>query len=129
MFKDKIIMMLAFTYCNVWHKLRCRTFRRIDDFNYHVFTISKIPNSKFYMKKTEVNNDFEKTVSVKIGNVCVRYSIDKTIKHGDVLHADIKPDWIIKRAVNSDITEPHHNAKIINIKKEQRDVTARDSNS
>ncbi len=129
MFKDKIIMMLAFTYCNVWHKLRCRAFRRIDDFNYHVFTISKIPNSKFFMKKTEVNNDFEKTVSVKIGNVCVRYSIDKVIKHGDVLHADIKPDWIIKRAVNSDITEPHHNAEIINLKGEQRDVTARNSNS
>ena len=46
----------------------------------YLFTIGKIPNSKFYMKETEVNNDFEKTVSVKIGNVCVRYSIDKTIK-------------------------------------------------
>ena len=130
MVKDKIIMMLAFTYCNVWHKLRCRAFRRIDDFNYHVFTIGKIPNSKFFMKKVEVNNDFEKTVSVKIGNVCVRYSVDKTIKNGDVLDADIKPDWIIKRAVGSDtITKPHHEAKIINMKGEARDVTARDSNS
>ena len=62
---SKIIMMLAYSFCYVWHKVRCRAFRRIDDFNYHVFAIDANPQLPFYKKIVEINNVFEKTVSVK----------------------------------------------------------------
>lgn len=127
---DRIIMMFAFTYCNLWHKLRCRTFRRIDDFNYHVFAIPQMPNQNFIKKKVEVNNLFEKTVSVKIGNVCVRYSVDKTIKNGDVTGNEV-PSWVIKNAITTVHKNKHHNFTVLNItnKREKSDVTARSSNS
>ena len=98
---DRIIMIGAFGYWNVWHRLRCQLFRRIEDFNYHVFAIPQIPKAKYFQKIVEVNNDFEKTVSVKIGNVCIRYSFDKVIRHGDVVHSH-NYHWEVQRVLNKD---------------------------
>lgn len=128
--KDRIIMMIAFAYCYTWHKLRCRTFRRIDDFNYHVFAlpISQIQESKFIKKKVEVNNEYEKSVSVKISNICIRYSFDKTIRQGDVVNTNEVPEWVIKNAIVS-VQKPHQKSTVVQLTKRGSDVTARSSNS
>ena len=127
--KDRIIMMVAFAYCNLWHRLRCQLFRRIEDFNYHVFAISSDTKGKFFQKLVEVNDDYEKTVSVKISNICVRYSFDKTIRNGDVVNTNTKPEWLIQRAVVGDnFKNPHHNSTVVKLTKRGSDVTTRDSN-
>tara|TARA_X000001382_G_scaffold26517_1_gene17000 strand:+ start:3870 stop:4253 length:384 start_codon:yes stop_codon:yes gene_type:complete len=117
---SKIIMMLAYSFCYVWHKVRCRAFRRIDDFNYHVFAIDANPQLPFYKKIVEINNVFEKTVSVKIADVCIRFSIDKTLKHSDVIIEEI-PEWAVKRALTKS-NEQHHKATVHTLNREGSDV-------
>lgn len=117
---NKIIMMLAYSFCYVWHKVRCRAFRRIDDFNYHVFAIDANPQIPFFKKIIEINNIFEKTVSVKIAGVCIRFSIDKTLKHSDVVIEEI-PEWAVKRALTKS-NEQHHKATVHKLNREGSDV-------
>lgn len=117
---NKIIMMLAYSFCYVWHKVRCRAFRRIDDFNYHVFAIDANPQLPFFKKIIEINNIFEKTVSVKIAGVCIRFSIDKTLKHSDVVIEEI-PEWAVKRALTKS-NEQHHKATVHKLNREGSDV-------
>lgn len=117
---NKIIMMLAYSFCYVWHKVRCRAFRRIDDFNYHVFAIDANPQLPFFKKIIEINNIFEKTVSVKIAGVCIRFSIDKTLKHSDVVVEEI-PEWAVKRALTKS-NEQHHKATVHKLNREGSDV-------
>jgi hypothetical protein len=117
---NKIIMMLAYSFCYVWHKVRCRAFRRIDDFNYHVFAIDANPQIPFFKKIIEINNIFEKTVSVKIAGVCIRFSIDKTLKHSDVVIEEI-PEWAVKRALSKS-NEQHHKATVHKLNREGSDV-------
>ena len=113
---DRIIMMCAYIFCYTWHKVRCRTFRRIDDFNYHVFAIEYNSQIPFIKKVVETNNVFEKTVSVKIGNICTRFSFDKTLREADVVTEEL-PEWIIKRALQKN-NHTRHKATVVNINRE-----------
>jgi len=112
---DKIIMMLANSYCGLWHKLRCRTFRRIDDFNYHVFALDNNTQIPVIDKVVEINNLYEKTVSVKIGNVCIRYSFDKTLRNCDI-PTNTNPEWLVQRALIKETIKSHHKAKVFKFK-------------
>ena len=81
-----IIMNVAKAYCGLWYFLRCRLFRRNLDLDYHVFTLDMPLNSgvPFFAKVVESNSMYEKTSAVKIGKVCIRYTIEKLVKLSDV---------------------------------------------
>ena len=127
-------------YCAIWFKLRCRLFRRIQDLSYHVFDLrdnyanepsyrKAMVNIPFISKIVEVNDDTEKTSVVKIGSVCVRYSIKKTVPAGDlrILSFDA-PEAIIAKAIEDEPQFPlHHKAKVVQLRtnRKESDVTDR----
>ena len=61
-----VIMKLSEVYCRNWYNIRCRLFRRIDDFDYHISQLENTDGLPFFNKVVEVNNLYEKTQSVKI---------------------------------------------------------------
>jgi hypothetical protein len=111
---DRIIKMLCLNICNVWHKVRCRTFRRVDDFNYHVFLLDK-KTSPYFDKVIETDNDYEKTICLKIGGVAVRYSLDKLVRSGEI-QPDLNSEWLVTKALINRTIKSHKTADVIQLK-------------
>ena len=80
------IWVLSHIYCWVW-KLGRNLFRK-SDFDYFIRNLQKqypttsgIWTKPFFHKVDLVNDDYEKSRSVKIGNVTIEYSFDKTLNN------------------------------------------------
>ena len=110
---DRIIKMLCLNVFNVWHKVRCRTFRRVDDFNYHVFLLDK-KTSPYFDKVVETDNDYERTVCLKIGGVAVRYSLDKLVRSGEI-QPDLNSEWLVTKALINRTIKSHKTADVIQL--------------
>ena len=123
------IWVLSHIYCWVW-KFGRNLFRK-SDFDYFIRnlqtqypTTSGIWTKPFFHKVDLVNDDYEKSRSVKIGNVTIEYSFDKTIKKPVVhLFGYDAMDEVLKGLVR--ITrQSNHNASVFNLaqhRKEQAD--------
>ena len=81
-----LIMNVAKAYCGLWYSVRCRLLRRNADLDYHIFPLNMPEGTRvpFFAKVVESNSMYEKTSAVKIGNVCIRYTIEKLVKLSDV---------------------------------------------
>ena len=122
------IWVLSHIYCWVW-KFGRSLFRK-SDFDYFIRnlqtqypTTSGIWAKPFFHKVDLVNNDYEKSRSVKIGNVTIEYSFDKTIKKPVVhlLGYDAMEE-VLKGLVH--ITrQSHHNASVFNLAKHRKEQT------
>ena len=112
-----VIMTVAKAYCWTWKLARCRLMRRISDFDYHVFPLDSTEGLKTFEKVIEVNNQFEKTQSVKIGGVAVRYTFEKTAKAGDInLLSASNPEAEIKYALTTFPKKKlSHQTSVVNI--------------
>lgn len=122
------IWVLSHTYCWVW---KCgRNLFRKSDFDYFIRnlqtqypTTSGIWTKPFFHKVVLVNDDYEKSRSVKIGNVTIEYSFDKTIKKPvvDILGYDAMEE-VLKGLVH--ITrQSHHNASVFSLTKFRKEQT------
>lgn len=91
----KVIMIVAEIVCKIWKYARCKLFRDVNDFDYHITDLRKqYPNElvyqshvgqlPFYLKTNEVADEFERTTSVKIGDANIRYTFDKLMRAVDV---------------------------------------------
>ena len=111
-----LIMNVAKAYCGLWYFLRCRLFRRNLDLDYHVFILTMPKNSgvPFFAKVVESNSMYEKTSAVKIGNVCIRYTIEKLVKLSDVaqLNSSEPKHSIENILVQYRDTKAHHNPSV-----------------
>ena len=122
------IWVLSHIYCWVW-KLGRNLFRK-SDFDYFIRnlqtqypTTTGIWTKPFFHKVVLVNDDYEKSRSVKIGNVTIEYSFDKTIKKPvvNILGYDAMEE-VLKGLVH--ITrQSHHNASVFNLAKHRKEQT------
>ena len=122
------IWVLSHIYCWVW-KFGRNLFRK-SDFDYFIRNLQKqypttsgIWTKPFFHKVDLVNDDYEKSRSVKIGNVTIEYSFDKTIKTPVVhLFGYDAMDEVLKGLVH--ITrQSHHNASVFNLAKHRKEQT------
>jgi sRNA-binding regulator protein Hfq len=134
-FTTKVIMKVAETVCNVWWYGRCKLRRQVNDFDYHITDLrNQYPNMLVYehavgtlpfiCKTVEEDNEFEKTVSLKIGDCNIMYTFDKMVRAGDTRqYQDAQPDT---QAVTDLLTQTviRHNEpqslKVINFTKKGR---------
>lgn len=90
----QVIMIVAEVVCKIWKYARCKLFRDVNDFDYHITDLRKqYPNElvyqshvgqlPFYLKTNEVADEFERTTSVKIGDANIRYTFDKLMRAVD----------------------------------------------
>ena len=123
------IKVMAELYCYCWKFIRWRLPERKDDFDYFVYDLREqyptpvlatiaLAKSKFFEKKVILNNDFEKTTSIKIGDVCIRYSFDKTIKQSNYIEPE--PNWQVATTLYRLLRQAHHNASVINLNDERK---------
>ena len=127
----QIVMVLAGLYCRLVYFFRCRL-RNKSDFNYFItnlrlqypkgelgdIAIGRIP---FFQKVVLVNDELERTCAIKIGNVSIKYSFDKTQKKQEVLLFDDSPRWEIARALLQMTIRQNHNATVLNLDKHRKE--------
>ena len=120
-----VVKMMAETFCYCWHFGRCRVFRRMNDFDYRVYNLRTqyptqelgniaLEKSKFFEKKVILEDKFEKTVSIKVGDICIRYSFDKTIKKPNYFISE--PKWETAKGLYKLLKQSHHNASVVYLK-------------
>ena len=90
----KAIMSVANVVCKIWWYGRCKLRRQVNDFDYHISDLrSQYPNEivykhaigslPFFSKSVEIEDETEKTTSIKIGDCNIRYTFDKLVRAGD----------------------------------------------
>ena len=86
-------MSIAELSCGVWWYTRCKLWRKVNDFDYHIYDLrSEYPNGLVYQQqvakqpyfsKTLINEDeYERTSSIKIGDCCITYTFNKIRRAG-----------------------------------------------
>lgn len=136
----KAIMSVAEVVCKVWWYARCKLRRQVNDFDYHIEDLrTQYPNElvyksamgkiPFFNKVVEVDDETEKTSSIKIGDCNITYTFDKVARVGDV-HDTYVPDLFDTRLlkIKEKITQTmvRHNQpqslKVINLKEGKNNV-------
>ena len=98
----KLVMKLAELSCGVWWYTRCKLWRKVNDFDYHIYDLrSEYPNGLVYQQqvakqpyfsKTLINEDkYERTSSIKIGDCCIQYTFNKIRRLGRVETTEVLP--------------------------------------
>jgi len=88
--RTMLIMFMSNLVCKVWWNVRCK-FRGIDDFDYYITDLrcqypnelayhSQVASLPFFCKTLEVDDSFEKTWSIKIGDCNIQYTFDKIVR-------------------------------------------------
>jgi len=138
-----VIMQVAEVVCKIWQYVRCRMFRDVNDFDYHITDLrqqypnelvymSHVGSLPFYCKTNEVDDDFERTSSIKLGDCNIRYTFDKLIRAVEVtedirLFSDYVPNPR-SRMINDLLTQTviKHNKpkalRVINNEREESNV-------
>jgi len=130
----QITSILAHGLCKVW--ALGRSFNDKNDFDYFIRAVRPSPTKLPYIKKLVYEDDKERAVTLKIGNIVIEYSFSKT-KEVDSNVADLfetkydARDEVIK-AIVSITTQTHHNNSVLQFSKHRREndgVKYRKSNS
>ena len=126
----QMLMVLAETYCKLWHYFRCGL-RNKSDFNYFVknlrdqYPLGELGDHAmfglpFFQKVVLEDNEFERSCAVKIGQVSIEYSFDKTQKEPKILLLDDSPRWEIARQLLKMTMQQNHNASVLKFSKQHR---------
>ena len=89
----KVIMIVAEAVCKVWKYSRTK-YNGVSDFDYHITDLRRqYPNQLVYKhaigvlpftcKTNEVDDEYERTSSIKLGDCNIRYTFDKLVKAVD----------------------------------------------
>ena len=120
-----VVKVMANAFCYCWHFGRCRFPGRKNDFDYFVYDLRTqyptqelgniaLENSKFFEKKVILEDEFERTISIKVGDICIRYSFDKTIKKPNYFISE--PKWETAKGLYKLLKQSHHNASVVYLK-------------
>ena len=139
----KLVMKIAELSCGVWWYTRCKLWRQVNDFDYHIYDLrSQYPNQlvylhqvgdlPFFSKTVETDDEYERTSAVKIGDAVIRYTFNKIARQGLIettevipLFKDIDPH---KNYIENVITQTKlsHNSptslKVLKLRKGKDDV-------
>ena len=100
----RCVMNVSSVVCKVWKVVRCKLWRDIDDFDYYISDLrSQYPNPlvyteavrdlPYYCKTVEVDDEYERTSSVKIGDCCITYTFNKIRRAGLIETTEVIPLW------------------------------------
>ena len=136
----RIIMNVTELVCKAW-KYGRKKYNGVSDFDYHITDLrSQYPNNlvyrdavgvlPFYCKTNEVDDDFEKVSSIKLGDCNIRYSFDKLVKSQEEVDENITHLFGDPRVpMITDLltqTQIRHNEpkslRVLNFKKEGKNV-------
>ena len=134
----KVIMSIAEVVCKIWQFGRCKVRGVVNDFDYHITDLrQQYPNElvyktqmeqlPFYCKTNEVDDEFERTSSIKIGDCNIRYTFDKLVRAVEVtddiqLFSDYLPDPR-SRMINDLLTQTvikHNEPKLLKLINNER---------
>ena len=124
-----VVKVMANAFCYCWLFGRCRFPGRKNDFDYFVYDLRTqyptrelgniaLENSKFFEKQVVLEDEFERTISIKVGDICIRYSFDKTIKKPN--HFISEPKWEVAEGLYKLLKQSHHNASVVYLKDERK---------
>ncbi|BAQ94198.1 hypothetical protein HOQ52_gp02 [uncultured phage_MedDCM-OCT-S30-C28] len=96
----KVIMIVAEAVCKVWKYGRSK-YNGVSDFDYHITDLRRqYPNQTvyhyavqelpFYCKTNEVDDEYERTSSIKIGDCNIRYTFDRLVKAIEVKQHNVE---------------------------------------
>ena len=122
---NKAIWAISHLYCKVWFWGRC-TLRNKNDFDYFISDLrtdnSPIKFQTFFQKKVIVNDDIERSVAVRFGDIQIEYSFTKKKKEDNLIHLfgyDAMEE-VIKALVQMTKTA-HHNASVFSLAKRRKE--------
>ena len=136
----RLIMNVAELVCKVWKYGRSK-YNGVSDFDYHITDLrSQYPNTlvyqeavgvlPFYCKTNEVDDEYERTSSIKFGDCNIRYSFDKLVKSQEEVDENITHLFgdprvpMIRDLITQ--TQIRHNEpkslRVLNFKKEGKNV-------
>ena len=95
----KVIMIVAEAVCKVWKYSRTK-YNGVSDFDYHITDLRRqYPNQLVYKhaigvlpftcKTNEVDDEYERTSSIKLGDCNIRYTFDKLVKSQEEVDENI----------------------------------------
>ena len=96
----RIIMNVTELVCKAW-KYGRKKYNGVSDFDYHITDLrSQYPNTlvyqeavgvlPFYCKTNEVDDEYERTSSIKLGDCNIRYTFDKLVKAVDAKQQNVE---------------------------------------
>ena len=136
----RIIMNVTELVCKAW-KYGRKKYNGVSDFDYHITDLrSQYPNTlvyqeavgvlPFYCKTNEVDDEYERTSSIKLGDCNIRYSFDKLVRSQEAVDDNIKHLFgdprvpMIRDLITQ--TQIRHNEpkslRVLNFKKEGKNV-------
>ena len=133
----KVIMIVAEAVCKVWKYSRTK-YNGVSDFDYHITDLRRqYPNQlvykhaigvlPFYCKTNEVDDEYERTSSIKLGDCNIRYTFDKLMRAVDANEkALLFSDYTDPRTqmINDLLTQTvikHNKPKALNIINNERE--------
>ena len=95
----KVIMIVAEAVCKVWKYSRTK-YNGVSDFDYHITDLRRqYPNQLVYKhaigvlpftcKTNEVDDEYERTSSIKLGDCNIRYTFDRLVKSQEEVDENI----------------------------------------
>ena len=136
----RIIMNVTELVCKAW-KYGRKKYNGVSDFDYHITDLrSQYPNTlvyqeavgvlPFYCKTNEVDDEYERTSSIKFGDCNIRYSFDRLVKSQEEVDENITHLFgdprvpMIRDLITQ--TQIRHNEpkslRVLNFKKEGKNV-------
>ena len=122
---NKAIWAISHLYCKVWFWGRC-TLRNKSNFDYFISDLrtenSPIKFQTFFQKKVIVNDDRERSVAVRFGDIQIEYSFTKKKKEDNLIHLfgyDAMEE-VIKALVQMTKTA-HYNASVFSLAKRRKE--------
>jgi hypothetical protein len=136
----RLIMNVAELVCKAWKYGRSK-YNGMSDFDYHITDLrNQYPNSlvykeavgvlPFYCKTNEVDDEYERTSSIKLGDCNIRYTFDRLVKSQEEVDENITHLFGDPRVpMITDLltqTQIRHNEpkslRVLNFKKEGKNV-------
>ena len=112
--ETQIISVLAHGVCRVW--ALCRNDK--NNFDYFIRAVRQSPTPFPYIKKQVFEDDYERSVSLKIGEVVIEYSFSKTLEEVDSNVCPLFKDEYdagdeVVKALVSITRQSHHNNSVL----------------
>ena len=112
----QITSILAHGLCKVW--ALGRSFSDENNFDYFIRTVRPSPTAYPFIKKVVYEDDKERSVSLKIGDIVIEYSFSKPLEEVDsnvceLFPTDYDPRDEVLKALVSITRQQHHNNSVL----------------
>lgn len=116
----QITSILAHGICKVW--AWGRSFNDKNNFDYFIRAVRPSPTKYPYIKKLVYEDDYERSVTLKIGDVVIEYSFSRKLEEVDsnvceLFTTDYDPRDEVVKALVSITTQQHHNNSVLQFSK------------